>query len=128
MKAIHQLISYFEARGRISRQQMDSLIESGYYRSYTKSDIRKFEAEVGKSFYVEATGRTSGAIWGTDVYTSDSDVDVVCVHAGVLKVNQTAIIKVTIVRPLPQFKGSTRNRVSSSDWGQFPGAYKVDAS
>jgi|LakMenEpi03Aug12_release.lakeMendotaPanAssembly.Ray.scaffolds.fasta_scaffold987253_1 hypothetical protein len=127
MKAIHQLISYFQARGRITAVQMEKLIAKGYYQQFTKADIHSFQSDIGKSFLVEATGRTSGSIWGTDVYTSDSCVDVACVHAGVLKNNETAIVKITIVKPLKKFKGSTRNGVTSSDWGSYPAAYKVES-
>jgi hypothetical protein len=49
------------------------------------------------------------------------------VHAGVLKNNETAIVKITIVKPLKKFKGSTRNGVTSSDWGSYPAAYKVES-
>src|SRR5262245_4124233 len=42
----------------------------------------------GKVFYFEVTGAQKGAVWGTDVYTDDSSLAVVAVHASVLKVGQ----------------------------------------
>src|SRR4029079_12426338 len=40
---------------------------------------------IGKSFVYRCTGNASGTIYGTDIYTSDSQVATAAVHAGVLK-------------------------------------------
>lgn len=127
MKAIHQLIAFFEARGRVSNAQKELLIQKGYYIAHTEFDIGKFQGSIGMSFCVEATGSKHGSVWGTKIYTSDSCLGTACVHAGVLKENETGVVKVTIVQPLQKFKGSVRNGVTSRDWDSYPGAYKVEA-
>jgi len=82
--------------------------------------------QIGKAFYFQVTGVAQGALWGTDVYTSDSTIAMAAVHAGVVKVGETGIVKVTMVVPPPNYQGSTRNGVTSSEYGQWDGAYMVE--
>jgi hypothetical protein len=81
--------------------------------------------QIGKTFTYRVTGANNGAVWGSDVYTTDSSVATVAVHAGIVKVGETGIIKVTIVAPPPFFAGSTRNGVTTAAFNAFPGAYIV---
>ena len=73
------------------------------------------------------TGSSGGALWGTDIYTLDSSLSVAAVHMGVLKPGQTGYVRVTILGPTANFSGSTRNGLSSSNFQNYPGAYKVHA-
>ena len=125
MKAIEQLINYFEARGRLNARQVEEFLARGYGSRYTGADLPSLEKQVGQSFYFQATGANNGRLWGTDVYTSDSDLAVASVHAGVLRPGESGVVRVTIVPPLPVFQGSTRNGVTSSAFGPYPGAYRV---
>jgi hypothetical protein len=88
-------------------------------------NLVNLQGMIGKTFRFRVTGATNGAIWGTGTYTSDSPLATVVVHAGLLKVGQTGIIKVTVVAPPASFQGTTNNGVTSSDYGAYPGAYKV---
>jgi hypothetical protein len=81
--------------------------------------------QIGKVFYFTVTGANNGGIWGTDVYTLDSYLPTAAVHAGVLKVGQTGVVKVKIVMSPPAFTGSTRNGVMSSDYMMFQGAFQI---
>jgi len=81
----------------------------------------------GKVFYFEVTGANGGTVWGTDVYTDDSPIATAAVHAGVLQVGQKAVVKVTILAGQGSYNGSTRNGVSTSDYGPWTGSYKVEA-
>jgi hypothetical protein len=87
--------------------------------------MHNLAGQIGKTFVYRVTGANNGAVWGTDVYTSDSDVATVAVHAGIVKVGETGIIKITIVAPPPAFGGSTRNGVTTAAFNAFPGAYTV---
>jgi hypothetical protein len=128
MKAIHQLIGYFESRGQLTRQQLNELVAKGYWGRYTAQDIRSLESKIGQSFCIEATGSLRGPLWGTDIYTSDSDVGSAAVHAGILQPGEKGVVKVTIVTPIPQFTGSTRNGMTSAPWTPgWSGAYKVES-
>lgn len=82
-------------------------------------------SEIGKTFAYRVTGRGDSFIWGTGIYTSDSTLAMAAVHAGVLKLGETGVVRVTIVPPPPVFAGSTQNGISSSPYGPFSGAYQI---
>jgi LCCL domain len=83
--------------------------------------------QVGQVYYIRVMGGTTGSVWGTDVYTTDSTLAAVSVHAGVLAAGQTGVVKVTILASPPTFQGTQRNGVTSSDYGPYPAAYQVSA-
>jgi len=83
-------------------------------------------AEVGKSFLFEVTGSNAGSVWGTDIYTDDSSLAAAAVHAGVLAVGQTGIIKVTILPGQSSYASSTRHGVSSGSWENWDGSFQVE--
>jgi hypothetical protein len=92
-------------------------------------NMEAYRDKVGKSFFFEVTGSADGTIYGTDVYTSDSALAKAAVHAGVLKVGKKGIVKVTMVPVAPNYTGSSRNGVDSSDWPDpWFGAYKIEAA
>jgi hypothetical protein len=86
--------------------------------------MTSYQTQVGKSFLFTITGRTESPIWGTDIYTSDSEVACAAVHAGKVRPGQTKVVKVTVVTPPAGFQGSTRNGLTSHNYGSFPGAYR----
>jgi hypothetical protein len=88
-------------------------------------DLRKVQDQVGKTFLFKVTGAVNGSIWGTDVYTTDSPLATVAVHAGLLKAGETKVIRVKIVTPPASYQGSTQNGVTSSPYDAYPGAYRV---
>src|SRR5262249_35078678 len=127
MKVIQQLIAYFEERGKLSRRQVEELVAKGYWGHYTEADLRAVETQIGKSFFFQVTGDAHGALWGTDTYTSDSSLATACVHAGLLRPGESGVIKVTVVKPLAVFRGSSRNGVTSNSWTTgWAGAFQVD--
>jgi hypothetical protein len=69
--------------------------------------------------YFQVTGSTSGWVWGTDVYTTDSNLATAAVHAGILKAGSTGLVKVTILRGQSSHSGSTRNGVTSMNYGSW---------
>lgn len=82
---------------------------------------------MGKTLYFRVTGRASGSLWGTDNYTTDSDLGMAAVHAGILKVGQEAVVKVTIKPGLNAFTATTRNGITSSSWGAWPASFIIEA-
>lgn len=79
-----------------------------------------YRGQFGEQFDLEIIGRTDGTIWGTDVYTDDSDISTAAVHAGIVQPGERALVTVTIVKPRPSYRGDTRNDVTSHDFGPFP--------
>jgi len=67
-----------------------------------------------------------GALWGTNPYTADSSLGLAAVHAGILKLGQTGVVRVTMIQSPAMFDGSTKNGVTSTPYPQpYPGAYKL---
>jgi beta-lactamase regulating signal transducer with metallopeptidase domain len=86
----------------------------------------EYRDRVGQTFKFQVTGSTSGTIWGNDVYTDDSPLADVAVHAGVLGAGQTGVVQVTILPGRNQFEGVPRNGITSQPYGPFPGAYRME--
>ena len=87
--------------------------------------MTNFAGQVGKSYYFKVTGTTSGSVYGTDLYTLDSTLATAAVHTGVLKSGETGIVKVTLVEGQNQYRATTRNGITSYEWGQYGGSYKL---
>lgn len=85
----------------------------------------KFRGQLGSQFELEVTGNSSGAVWGSDVYTDDSDLGAAAVHAGLLKPGETGTLIVTIVKSPSKHVGSSRNGVASRDYGTFGGSFML---
>jgi hypothetical protein len=88
--------------------------------------IAAHRGQIGKALYVQATGRGDGYVWGTDVYTDDSNLGAAAVHAGVLGVGEKGVVKVTILPGRQAYSGTTRNGVESLEYGAFGGSYQVE--
>lgn len=80
---------------------------------------------VGDTVFIQVTGADSSSIWGTDIYTDDSHLDAAAVHAGVLTIGETGVVKVNILAGQSSYSGTTRNGVTSSNWGSYSRSYEV---
>jgi hypothetical protein len=80
---------------------------------------------IGKSYVFRVTGANAGSLWGTELYTLDSSLAAAAVHMGVLRVGQTGNVRVTILGPSVGFVGSTRNGLTSSNYANYPGAFRI---
>jgi hypothetical protein len=87
-------------------------------------NLSNYAQQTNQTFRFRVTGSTSGSLYGTDYYTTDSTLAVAAVHAGVLKPGQAGIVKVTILPPQQSFTGSLRHGITSSSWGSYPAAYR----
>lgn len=67
---------------------------------------------------------TQGIVWGTDIYTSDSTVCTAAIHAGVIPISGGLFI-LQGADGQPQYTGSSRNGVISSDWGSWGASFTV---
>jgi len=90
------------------------------------SDLSSYSQKKGETFQFQVTGSTVGSVWGTDLYTLDSRLAAAAVHAGILKDGEKGVVKVTILAGKQGYKGSSRNGVTSSDWGSYESSYKVE--
>lgn len=85
--------------------------------------LTTYRNKVGQSFQFTLTGSTAGSVWGTDIYTDDSNVAVAAVHAGVIAAGQTKTVTVTILAGQPAYAASIRHGVSTGSWGSWVGSY-----
>lgn len=84
-------------------------------------------ASPGKVMLFEVTGAlTGGSVWGTKTYTTDSNLAMAAVHAGVLKPGQTAVVRVTFYPGQAKYQGSFKNGVKSDSWGSYDLSYMVE--
>jgi hypothetical protein len=84
------------------------------------------ESDIGKSMIYEVTGSTTGSVWGTEVYTSDSHLGTVAVHSGLLQPGQVGLIKVRVIRGQRSYQPSTLNGVTSMEYGPWAVSFTVE--
>lgn len=70
------------------------------------------------------TASLGAAVWGTDLYTDDSDVCTAAVHAGVIA-SSGGQLTVTIQPGQGSYAGTTRNGVTTYGYGYWPGSISV---
>ncbi len=127
MKAVQELVSYFDRRGKLSGKQIRKLLDGGFLAADAPINMVELGDDIGATFYFRVFGSADGPVWGTDVYAGDSALATAAVHAGLVKPGETAIIKVTVVPPLMQYQGSEQNGITSNDFGRFGKAYRLAA-
>ncbi|MFJ4539373.1 LCCL domain-containing protein [Streptomyces tibetensis] len=67
----------------------------------------------------------ASSIWGTGRYTSDSSICTAGVHAGKISFQVGGTVSIIIRQGASSFQGTTRNGVTSSDWGAWPSSFEV---
>lgn len=78
-----------------------------------------------QSYYFTVTGNINGSVYGTDKYTTDSQLATAAVHCGALRNGETGVVKVTILAGENAYVSTTQNGVTSSNWGPYSASYKV---
>ena len=127
MKVVQELVAYFDRKGRLTPAEIRRLLERGYLAADAPQNMLDLAEPRGATYYFRVTGTTDGPAWGTDVYTGDTWIGVAAVHMGLVKPAQTAILKVRLVEPPAEFKGSTRHGIASHDFGRFGSAFTLAA-
>jgi hypothetical protein len=127
MKVVQDLVSYFDRKGKLSRRQLKQLLDKGQIASDAPGGMHGLCDVQGATYYFRITGQAEGQVWGTDTYTRDSALGAAAVHSGLLKVGQSAVLRVTVMPPLESYPGTARNGVTTSDYGSFPHAWRLSA-
>jgi hypothetical protein len=92
-----------------------------------------YNFEIGKTYAcacppsVLADAPPAGSVYGTVVYTNDSNICVAAVHAGALKAATAGRVSLQMIDSPAVYKGTTQNGVKSEVWAtmtasafQFP--------
>jgi len=127
MKAVQELVAYFDRRGDLSKSQLRKLLDQGFLAADAPPTMIDLCEAVGATYYFRVRGASEGPLWGTGTYTGDSSLAAAAVHAGLLTADETAILKVTVVAPLPRYHGSVRRGVTSHDFGRYGSAFRLSA-
>lgn len=61
------------------------------------------------------------AVWGSNPYTTDSNLEQAAVHAGLIAVGQTATIRKTLVGTVSSYTSTTAHGITSNAYGAWPG-------
>ena len=93
------------------------------------ANLMTYQNQYGKELLFTVIGPQPGGaaqgVWGTDVYTLDSNLAVAALHAGLVQPGQAAVVRVRVIASPIQFVGSFRNGVGSAPYGNYPsGAYE----
>jgi len=77
------------------------------------------------TFFFPAGGTLSTRLWGTDIYTDDGSIATAAVHAGAITTTSGGTVTIEIRPGQDGYKGSTRNGVTSYDYGQWQGSFVI---
>jgi hypothetical protein len=125
MKVVHELVTYFDKRGKLSRRQLKKILDTNQVASDPPSSMHGLCDVTGSVYYFRITGVAEGQVWGSGPYTRDSVLGAAAVHAGLLKPGQTKVLRMTVVPPLPSYKGTIRNGVTTTDYAEFPHCWEL---
>ncbi len=89
----------------------------------TQADDYKNNIGQRYTFYFPSGGTISGRVWGTDVYTYDCSIASAAVHAGLISVQNGGTVTIEIHSGQSSYTGTTRNGVTSKDYGTFGGSF-----
>jgi len=97
------------------------MIEAGC--SYDGTEL---PGDIGSEFQVmcPANCANEGSTYGSDLYTLDSSICRTGIHAGAISDGGGAV-EVRIEPGRPAYRGSARNGIRSSDYGEYPKSYVV---
>lgn len=126
MKVMQEMVAYFERRQRLTPKQIRKLLDQGFLAADAPANMLDLLEPPGSTFYFRVKGDDQGPLWGVDVYTGDSSLAVAAVHAGAVRLGETGVVKVTLVTPLQNYAGATRNGVTSHEFGRYGSAYRVE--
>lgn len=98
------------------------IIEAGC--SFSAAQI---EGEPGSTHLVACPAECDSAyqvLSGTDTYTSNSYICLAAIHAGLIG-PQGGTVQVIIEKGRPAYRGSTRHKIQSSDYGKYDGSFRL---
>jgi hypothetical protein len=127
MKAVQELVAYFDRKGQLSSRQLKTLLEKSYVASDAPAGMHGLCGSIGATYYFRVTGQLEGTVWGTDVYTRDSNIGAAAVHAGLVKPGQTRVLRIEVAPAQESYPGSERNGVTTTDYGSFPDCWRLTA-
>lgn len=99
-------------------------VAGGVMQLPDSGNLVDYRGQNGATGVFRVTGSTDGRVFGTDVYTDDSDVATAAVHAGVVSPGETRNLTIEIVAGKAGYRGSSRHGIVSESYGQWAGSYE----
>ncbi|MCP3139410.1 hypothetical protein LXT23_19010 [Pyxidicoccus sp. QH1ED-7-1] len=87
-------------------------------------NFMSYRGQSGKQTRCNCPAGFGGAVWGTDLYTDDSDVCAAAQHAGVIPATGGQVV-VTTQPAQGSYTGSTRNGISTYSYGYWGGSFSI---
>jgi hypothetical protein len=85
-------------------------------------------AEPGTSYLATCPSDCdAGSIWGTDIYTDDSDICTAAAHAGVITLEEGGTFEIHYIDGIEEHPASEQNDIESSEWGEWSLSFTFDA-
>ena len=82
----------------------------------------------GTTLLFNVTGKTSGgSVWGTDFYTTDSNLAMVAVHAGASETGRLESSRLPSIPADLNMPAAPRHGVTSDSWGSYELSFAVEA-
>jgi len=126
--AVRDMIRQLDAQAAAASSLPEPTPSLGAVESPYAYDLRGLN---GQTFYRRVTGTADGTVWGggeENVYTDDSNLGTAAVHAGALKVGETAMLRFTILPGQNSYIGSTRNDVTTRPYQTYGGSVRIDGA
>ena len=93
----------------------------------TPSDMSEYRGQDGASFLFYVTGDGEGQCCGGEdnIYTDESPLAAAAVHAGLLKTNETKLVKVKVMAAKDNYLSINRNGIISDQSESSDGSYQL---
>jgi hypothetical protein len=85
--------------------------------------VAQWRGEIGTTLEFFVVGRLDGTVWGSGIYTDDSNLATAAVHAGLVTEGQSGIVTVEILKGLDAYEASAQNGVESGAYGPWQGSF-----
>ncbi|RKI02040.1 M57 family metalloprotease [Corallococcus sp. AB038B] len=87
-------------------------------------DFTSYRGQNGTRLRCNCGPLSGGTVWGTDLYTDDSNACAAAVHAGVIAASG-GNVTVTIQPGQASYTGTTRNGITTLSYGAWSGSYSL---
>ncbi|WP_256569116.1 M57 family metalloprotease [Myxococcus qinghaiensis] len=87
-------------------------------------DLTVFRGQTGAQGRCTCSSGGSGPVWGTNLYTDDSNICTAAVHAGVISTSGGTVV-VEIQPGQSTYVGTTRNGVTTNSYGAWAGSFRL---
>ncbi|CAF3361865.1 unnamed protein product [Rotaria sp. Silwood2] len=98
-------------------------VENPVTYEISSPNLSGYRNKVGHMYSFIVTGTIVGSVWGTDIYTDDSNLATAAVHAGVANNNETKVVHIKILPGQSSYEGTIRNGVTSLPFDVWKGSY-----